>query len=241
MISLANQLKLKLPRIAELKDSTIASNVLPKIPLYANVMKIVVEVLVVLLACRPGSFSNFMKIFQSTVASLVIGVVYTYRYSVIKLAITLLTFALFVNSAILIVTGATLYENEEVLGAGLYIISAFISKSLAPVAGTIFMLALHFRGQSDVLPTGQDGLSLALTASQVFLSILLPLLTAPLIYFTCLKSMTVVKDGILSAENEFNNDHTSSVDNSNKNINNGTNNNTNVENNKSSSFVMPNN
>jgi len=39
---------------------------------------------------------------------------------------------------------------------------------------------------------GQKGLSAALNASQVALSILLPFLTAPLIYLTCLKRVMVV-------------------------------------------------
>ena len=73
---------------------------------------------------------------------------YALKYSIVELAITLFTFALFVNSAILIVAGSTLYGSDEAVDADLYTIHHLLSKTLAPVAGTIFMLALLLSGQS---------------------------------------------------------------------------------------------
>lgn len=155
------------------------------------------------------------------------------KYSIAELAITLFTFALFVNSAILIVSGATLYGSEQAVGAGLYTIHDLLSDTLAPIAGTVFMLALLFSGQSAgivctiagqivseghldwnfkpwkrrlitrgiaivpclavSLAIGKSALNKALNASQVVLSILLPFLIAPLIFFTCKKSIMRVK------------------------------------------------
>ncbi|BAP71361.1 manganese transporter SMF1 [Kluyveromyces marxianus] len=158
---------------------------------------------------------------------------YALKYSIAELAITLFTFALFVNSAILIVSGATLYGSEQAVGAGLYTIHDLLSDTLAPIAGTVFMLALLFSGQSAgivctiagqivseghldwnfkpwkrrlitrgiaivpclavSLAIGKSALNKALNASQVVLSILLPFLIAPLIFFTCKKSIMRVK------------------------------------------------
>ena len=115
----------------------------------------------------------------------------------------------------------------------LYTIHSLLSKNLAPIAGTVFMLALLFSGQSagivctiagqivceghldwkfkpwkrrlitrgiSIIPCliisltiGRSALSKALNASQVVLSILLPFLVAPLIFFTCKKSIMKVK------------------------------------------------
>lgn len=165
---------------------------------------------------------------------------YALRYSIVELSVTLFTFALFVNSAILIVAGATLYGSEEAISADLYSIYDLLSDMLAPAAGTVFMLALLLSGQSAgivctiagqivseghlnwnfkpwkrriitrgiaILPClvislaiGNDALSTALNASQVVLSILLPFLVAPLIFFTCKKSIMRVK--VNSNDNE---------------------------------------
>lgn len=151
------------------------------------------------------------------------------KYSIAELVITLFTFALFVNSAILIVAGATLYGTEEAIDADLYTIHDLLSRNLAPAIGTVFMLALLFSGQSagivctiagqmvseghinwtlkpwirrlvtrgiSIVPClvislciGRGGLNAALNISQVVISILLPPLTLPLIYFTCKKSI----------------------------------------------------
>lgn len=147
------------------------------------------------------------------------------KYSIVELAISLFVFALFVNSAILIVAGASLSGNAEATNADLFGIHTLLSHELAPVAGTIFALALLLSGTSagivctiagqmlsegqlnwsvkpwvrrlmtrslSITPSiiiagavGREGLSAALEASQVALSVILPFVSAPLIYFTC--------------------------------------------------------
>jgi metal iron transporter len=160
---------------------------------------------------------------------------YCFKYSIAELAITLFTLALFVNAAILIVAGATLYGTEAAIDADLYTIHDLLSRSLAPAVGTIFMVALLASGQSagivctiagqivseghinwtlrpwlrrlvtrgiSIVPClfisvfiGRNGLGIALNISQVIISILLPPLTAPLIYFTCSKKFMKVELG----------------------------------------------
>merc|ERR1712000_434215 len=153
------------------------------------------------------------------------------KYSVIELAVSLFTFALFVNSAILITAGASLYGSKAE-DADLFGIYHLLSDSIAPAAGTIFALALLLSGISagivctiagqmvsegalkwtiapwmrrlitrsiSITPSiiiagavGREGLSAALNGSQVALSVVLPFVSAPLIYFTCRnKYMTV--------------------------------------------------
>lgn len=158
---------------------------------------------------------------------------YSFKYSIIELVVTLFTFALFVNLAILIIAGSTLYDTPEAMDADLYAIHNLLSTNLAPVVGTVFMLALLFSGQSAgivctiagqivseghinwtvkpwlrrlitrgiaIVPCmiislciGKNGLDEALNISQVVISILLPPLTAPLIYFTCKKSIMKIE------------------------------------------------
>ncbi|QKX55707.1 uncharacterized protein TRUGW13939_02804 [Talaromyces rugulosus] len=154
------------------------------------------------------------------------------NYSIVELALSLFTFALFVNSAILIVAGAALYGTPGAGNADLFGIHRLLSQSIAPAAGTIFGLALLLSGLSagivctiagqmisegmiqwtcrpwirrlltraiSIVPAviiaaaiGRDGLNTALTASQAVLSVILPFVTAPLVYFTCRnKFMTV--------------------------------------------------
>lgn len=147
------------------------------------------------------------------------------QYTIAELLVSLFTVALFVNCAILIVSGATLYgKTEPGEEADLFSIYKLLSTSLSKTAGTIFVLALLFSGQSAgivctlsgqmvsegflnwtiapglrrsatravaitpclilVLVAGRNGLSGALNASQVVLSLLLPFVSAPLLYFT---------------------------------------------------------
>lgn len=154
------------------------------------------------------------------------------KYSIAELSISLFTFALFVNSAILITAGASLYNVENATAADLFGIHSLLSSNLAPVAGTIFALALLLSGISagivctiagqmvsegalnwslapwlrrlitrsiSITPSiiiagavGREGLTAALNGSQVALSVVLPFVSAPLIYFTCRnKYMTV--------------------------------------------------
>ncbi|KAH8812015.1 natural resistance-associated macrophage protein-domain-containing protein [Xylogone sp. PMI_703] len=155
------------------------------------------------------------------------------KYSVIELAISLFTFALFVNSAILIVSGASLSDIDSAADADLFGIHSLLSSSIAPAAGTVFALALLLSGISagivctiagqmvsegalnwtitpwvrrlftrsiSITPSiiiagavGRDGLSAALTGSQVALSVVLPFVSAPLIYFTCRNKFMTVK------------------------------------------------
>ncbi|KKY16452.1 putative transporter protein smf2 [Diplodia seriata] len=155
-----------------------------------------------------------------------------YTYSVVETAISLFTFALFVNSSILIVAGSSLYKTPGAESADLFGIHDLLSSTLAPAAGTIFALALLLSGVSagivctiagqmisegqlnwsckpwkrrfftrsiSIVPSiivagavGRAGLSDALEASQVALSVILPFVSAPLVYFTCRnKFMTV--------------------------------------------------
>ncbi|KAK7707750.1 NRAMP-like transporter smf-3 [Botryosphaeria dothidea] len=168
------------------------------------------------------------------------------KFSVAETAISLFTFALFVNSAILIVAGASLFNTPGAGDADLFGIHDLLSKQVAPAAGTIFALALLLSGLSagivctiagqmvsegslrwtvkpwirrlvtraiSITPSiiiagavGKEGLSAALVASQVCLSVILPFVSAPLIYFTCRdKFMTVSaedlsRDGVGRAE-----------------------------------------
>ena len=153
-------------------------------------------------------------------------------YSMVEVGLCLFTFALFVNSAILIVAGASLSSNSAAESADLFGIHELLATTLAPVAGTIFALALLLSGTSagivctiagqmlsegalnwtiapwmrrlitrsiSITPSiiiaaavGKDGLSDALNGTQVALSVALPFVSAPLIYFTCRNKYMVV-------------------------------------------------
>lgn len=153
-------------------------------------------------------------------------------HSTVEVALSLFTFALFVNSAILIVSGASLSSNSAATSADLFDIHDLLSKTLAPAAGTIFALALLLSGTSagivctiagqmlsegalnwtiapwmrrlitrsiSITPSiiiagavGRDGVSAALQGTQVALSVALPFVSAPLIYFTCRKQYMIV-------------------------------------------------
>lgn len=156
--------------------------------------------------------------------------------SIVELTLALFTFALFVNSAILIVSGASLYGVDGATEADLFGIHDLLSSTLSPAAGTIFALALLLSGVSagivctiagqmvsegqlrwsvrpwvrrlltrsiSITPSiivagalGKAGLSAALTGSQVALSVILPFVSAPLIYFTCRGKIMTVNDGM---------------------------------------------
>lgn len=155
------------------------------------------------------------------------------KISIWELGISLFTFALFINSAILIVCGASLYSVDGAQDADLFGIYELLREQVAPAAGTVFAVALLLSGCSagivctmagqmisegqlkwtckpwvtrlitraiSVTPAilvagtlGRVGLSMALVGSQVALSVILPFVSAPVIYYTCLnKYMTVV-------------------------------------------------
>ncbi|KAL9044602.1 MAG: hypothetical protein Q9214_002273 [Letrouitia sp. 1 TL-2023] len=145
--------------------------------------------------------------------------------STVEVGLSLFTFALFVNSAILIVAGASLSSDSSAESADLFGVHDLLSRTLAPAAGTVFALALLLSGTSagivctiagqllsegalnwtiapwlrrlltrsiSITPSiiiaaavGRDGLSAALNGTQVALSVALPFVSAPLIYFTC--------------------------------------------------------
>ncbi|KAK4553119.1 NRAMP-like transporter smf-3 [Recurvomyces mirabilis] len=75
-------------------------------------------------------------------------------YSTTELTLSLLTFALFVNSAILIVAGSALYDpqtptaNATAANASLFGIYHLLSTTLSKAAGTLFALALLLSGVS---------------------------------------------------------------------------------------------
>uniref|UniRef100_A0A060SZS3 ARAD1C06358p n=1 Tax=Blastobotrys adeninivorans TaxID=409370 RepID=A0A060SZS3_BLAAD len=312
--------------IAEVIGTAIALNILLHIPLMAGVVITIVDVILVLMAYRPGKGMAAVRIFEYVVAILVFGVIicfavllaripsqdvglifrgylpskhviegeamyeacgilgatvmphslylgsglvrprvrdydikqgyisgeeeddpiandkyrpslgairYALKYSILETVVSLCTMALFVNSAILIVAGATMYGDDKAADADLYGIYDILSSLLSKAAGTIFMIALLFSGQSAgiictisgqivceghlnwtirpwvrrittrliaIIPcivvtaaVGRSGLNATLNASQVALSILLPFLTAPLIYLTCLRRVMSVR------------------------------------------------
>ncbi|SCU86764.1 LAMI_0D03532g1_1 [Lachancea mirantina] len=160
----------------------------------------------------------------------------TLHFTIAELLISLFTVALFVNCSILIVAGATLYgSTQDTDAADLFSIYNLLCETLSKGAGTIFVLALLFSGQSAgiictlsgqmisegflnwsitpalrraltravaitpclilVLVAGRKGLSGALNASQVVLSLLLPFVSAPLLYFTSSKKIMSVEIG----------------------------------------------
>ncbi|KAK9372337.1 natural resistance-associated macrophage protein-domain-containing protein [Lipomyces chichibuensis] len=160
------------------------------------------------------------------------------KYSIVELSLSLFTFALFVNSAILIVAGSSLFANSDAGDADLFGIHKLLSDTISPVAGTIFALALLLSGISagivctmagqmvsegmlnwsvapwlrrlitrsiSIIPSiiiaaavGKEGLNATLTATQVVLSVILPFVTAPLIYFTCRNRYMTVETGTLT-------------------------------------------
>jgi metal iron transporter len=157
------------------------------------------------------------------------------KYSIFELAFSLSLFALFVNSAILIVAGSSPALAADASNASLFNIHDLLSTSIAPAAGTIFALALLLSGISagiictiagqmvsegalnwslapwlrrlitrsiSITPSiiiagavGQNGLTAALNGSQVALSVVLPFVSAPVIYFTCRNKFMSVKMG----------------------------------------------
>ncbi|PPJ50703.1 hypothetical protein CBER1_07711 [Cercospora berteroae] len=146
------------------------------------------------------------------------------KYSIIELAISLFTFALFINSAILIVCGASLYKVSGADDADLFGIYNLLREQIAHAAATVFAVALLLSGCSagivctlagqmiaegqinwklkpwvtrlltrsiSIVPAilvagtlGKQGLSDALVGSQVALSVILPFVSAPVIYYT---------------------------------------------------------
>ncbi|RWA06725.1 hypothetical protein EKO27_g8382 [Xylaria grammica] len=161
---------------------------------------------------------------------------YSLKYTYTEVSVTLVTFALFVNSAILIVAGASLYGSDEAKDADIFSIHDLLAASISPFAGVIFALALLFSGVSAgivctisgqmvsegalkwrmkpwlrrlvtrsiaITPsiiiagaTGRERLNDTLNGTQVVLSIVLPFVSAPLIWFTCFNKYMTARPGL---------------------------------------------
>lgn len=159
---------------------------------------------------------------------------YCLNYSYAELIISLMFVATFVNSAILIVAGTTLFGKPEAEDADLVSIYNLLVHYISPAAGLIFALAMIFSGQSAgiictvagqivsegflewslppwatrlctrliaivpclfvTLTMGETGISDILNLSQVVLSLILPIVSAPLIYFTANRKIMTVPD-----------------------------------------------
>lgn len=157
------------------------------------------------------------------------------KYSYAELIISLFLIATFVNSAILIVAGATLFGQPDAEDADLLSIYEMLKRYISPAAGLVFALAMLFSGQSAgivctmagqivsegfiqwsfspwvrrivtrliaivpclfvTLSMGRKGIADILNGSQVVLSMILPLVSAPLIYFTSTKKFMQVEVG----------------------------------------------
>ena len=157
---------------------------------------------------------------------------YSLNYSYAELILSLFFIATFVNSAILIVAGATLFGKPDAADADLLSIYHLLVQYITPAAGLIFAWAMIFSGQSAgiictlagqivsegflewslppwairlctrliaivpclfvTLTMGEHGISDILNLSQVVLSLILPIVSAPLIYFTASKKFMAV-------------------------------------------------
>lgn len=165
---------------------------------------------------------------------------YCLNFSYTELVLSLFLIAVFVNSAILIVAGSTLYKKPDAEDADLLSIYEMLSYYISPAAGLVFALSMLFSGQSAgivctmagqivsegfinwtfrpwirrivtrvlaIIPVvivisilGREGVSRIMNSSQVVLSFILPVVSAPLIYFTCLKQFMVVYDAAPQSE-----------------------------------------
>lgn len=159
---------------------------------------------------------------------------YCLSYSYTELVLSLFLIAVFVNAAILIVAGSTLYGKPDAKDADLLSIYEMLSHYISPAAGLIFALSMLFAGQSAgivctmagqiisegfinwsvkpwlrriitrvlaIIPVllvisalGREGVSTIMNASQVVLSFILPVVSAPLIWFTSSKRFMTVYD-----------------------------------------------
>ncbi|EGV65996.1 NRAMP-like transporter smf-3 [Yamadazyma tenuis] len=159
---------------------------------------------------------------------------YSLNYSYTELVLSLFIIAVFVNSAILIVAGSSLFGKPDADNADLLSIYQMLSYYISPAAGLIFALSMLFSGQSAgivctmagqiisegfinwsvkpwlrriitrvlaIVPVlffigilGREGVSKIMNSSQVVLSFILPVVSAPLIYFTCKKEYLTVFD-----------------------------------------------
>lgn len=70
------------------------------------------------------------------------------NYSVVELVLSLFTFALFVNSSILIVAGSSLSGISDIGDADLFGIYKLLSTSISPASGPVFAISLLLSGIS---------------------------------------------------------------------------------------------
>lgn len=153
-------------------------------------------------------------------------------FSYTELILSLFLIAVFVNAAILIVAGATLYGKPDADDADLLSIYELLSHYISPAAGLVFALSMLFSGQSAgivctmagqiisegfinwsfkpwvrrlvtrvlaIVPViifmsvlGREGVTTIMNLSQVILSFILPVVSAPLIYFTATRKFMTV-------------------------------------------------
>lgn len=177
---------------------------------------------------------------------------YSLHYAYAELIISLFLIATFVNSAILIVAGASLFGKPEAADADLLSIYELLVRYISPAAGLIFALAMLCSGQSAgiictmagqivsegflewslppwatrlvtrliaivpclfvTLTMGQRGISDILNLSQVVLSLILPIVSAPLIYFTACRKLMTVPDVYNENEDSTTNSNGTDVD-----------------------------
>ncbi|EEQ36215.1 hypothetical protein CLUG_00338 [Clavispora lusitaniae ATCC 42720] len=194
----------------------------------------------------PMTHSKFLAISDSTslrrkYRPSYAAIKYCLSYSYTELVLSLFLIAVFVNSAILIVAGSTLYGKPDAEEADLLSIYHMLSYYISPAVGLIFALSMLFAGQSAgivctmagqiisegfinwsfrpwvrriitrvlaiipvvlvILALGREGVSTIMNASQVVLSFILPIVSAPLIYFTSSKKFMTVYDVKPSTQN----------------------------------------
>ncbi|KAG7751338.1 hypothetical protein KL929_000591 [Ogataea haglerorum] len=158
---------------------------------------------------------------------------YCLNYSYAELVCSLCIVAVFINSAILIVSAAALYKKPEAMDADLISIYELLSHYVSTTAGLIFAIAMLFSSiaagiictmsgalvaegclewklnpfyrriitrsiaivpcMAMALFMGREGIATILNLSQVILSLILPFVSAPLLYFTCNKNIMKVK------------------------------------------------
>lgn len=159
---------------------------------------------------------------------------YCLTYSYTELVLSLFIIAVFVNAAILIVAGSTLYGKPDADDADLLSIYEMLSHYISPAAGLIFALSMLFSGQSagivctmagqiisegfinwtfkpwvrrivtrvfSIVPVvivisalGREGVATIMNLSQVVLSFILPVVSAPLIWYTSSRKYMTVYD-----------------------------------------------
>ncbi|GME38779.1 manganese transporter [Neofusicoccum parvum] len=151
--------------VAKVIGFAIALNVLGNVPLVAGCAISIIDVLIILLFYNLSGSTKAVRMFEYFVMLLVLARLLSSLKDSIKLAaflaiktclnflvvettVSLFTFALFINSAILIVAGASLFNTLGAGDADLFGIYDLLSSTVAPAAGTIFALALLLSGVS---------------------------------------------------------------------------------------------